>query len=65
MGKKQLVRNAGYFTVSVSWMGWSCSGCPVEDIAVGETVIVEVPTGVMMGGGTVATGAPLPPQPAT
>jgi hypothetical protein len=52
----------GYFTVSVSWMGWSWSGLPVEDMALGVTIIVEVPEGVMMGGGTIE--AVPPPQPA-
>ena len=36
---------------------------PVEDMALGVTVIVEVPEGVKMGGGT--TEAVPPPQPAT
>lgn len=36
---------------------------PVEDMALGVTVIMEVPEGVMMGGGTVE--AVPPPQPAT
>ena len=43
-------------------MGCSCSGCPVEDIAVGVIVIVELPAGVTMGGGVVVTL--LLPQPA-
>jgi hypothetical protein len=51
-----------HFTVSVSWMGCNCSGCPEEDIAVSVMVIVEVPEGVMMGGGVVVTL--LLPQPA-
>ena len=45
-------------------MGWSWRGWPVEDIAVVVRVIVVVPTGVMMGGGMVATGALVAPQPA-
>jgi hypothetical protein len=36
---------------------------PVEDMALGVTVIVEVPEGVKMGGGTME--AVPPPQPAT
>jgi len=51
-----------YFTVRVSWMGWSWSGLPVEDMALGVTVIVEVPEGVMTGGGIRLM--PPPPQPA-
>src|SRR5580693_991043 len=43
-------------------MGWSWSGLPVEDMALGVTVIVEAPEGVMMGGGTME--AVPPPQPA-
>lgn len=43
-------------------MGCSCSGCPEEDIAVSEMVIVELPGGVTMGGGVVV--ALLLPQPA-
>ena len=43
-------------------MGCNCSGCPVEDIAVGVITIVEVPAGVMIGGG-VKTAALPPPQP--
>ena len=44
-------------------MGWSWSGWPVEDMALGVTVMVEVPEGVKMGGGT--SEAVPPPQPAT
>jgi hypothetical protein len=55
----------GYFTVSVSWMGGSWRGLPVEDMALGVTVIVEVPDGVTIGGGGGTTEALPPPQPAT
>src|SRR5215831_16553148 len=44
-------------------MGWSCSGWPVEDVALSEIVSVEVPEGVTMGGGVVIAALP-PPQPA-
>ena len=50
-------------TVRVSCMGWSCSGWPVEDVALSEIVSVEVPEGVTMGGGVVIVALP-PPQPA-
>jgi hypothetical protein len=43
-------------------MGGSWSGWPVEDMALGVTIIVEVPEGVTIGGGT--TEALPPPQPA-
>jgi hypothetical protein len=52
-----------YFTVSVSWMGGSWSDLPEEDIALSVIVMVEVPEGVMTGGG-VRKALP-PPQPAT
>jgi len=44
-------------------MGGNCSGCWVGDIALGVTVIVEVPDGVTMGGGGATEALPLP-QPA-
>jgi hypothetical protein len=44
-------------------MGGSCNGLPVEDMALGVMMIVKVPEGVKMGGGT--TEADPPPQPAT
>src|SRR5690242_20076314 len=44
-------------------MGCSWSGWPVEDVALGETVMVEVPEGVTMGGGGVIDALP-PPHPA-
>lgn len=43
-------------------MGCNCSGWPVEEVALKEIVIVEVPEGVMTsGGGGVVTDALLPP----
>lgn len=36
-------------------MGCNCNGCPVRDVALMVIVIVEVPEGVMMGGGVVTT----------
>lgn len=36
-------------------MGCNCNGCPVRDVALMVMVIVEVPEGVMMGGGVVTT----------
>ena len=42
-------------------MGWSCSGWPVEEVALSEIVMVEVPEGVTTGGGVVVLP---PPQPA-
>ena len=36
-------------------MGCNCNGCPVRDVAAVVMVIVEVPEGVMMGGGPVVT----------
>lgn len=44
-------------------MGCSCSGWPVEDVALSEIVMVEVPEGVTIGGGGVVMDAALPPQP--
>src|SRR5690348_13782873 len=44
-------------------MGCSWSGWPVEDVALRETVMVEVPEGVTMGGGGVIDALP-PPHPA-
>jgi len=49
-------------------MGVNCSGWPVKDVAVGVTMIVEVPDGVTgPGGGATFTLALLPllppPQP--
>lgn len=52
-----------YLTVRVSRMGWIWSGCPAEDVALSEIVIVEVPEGVTTGGGVVIVALP-PPQPA-
>lgn len=43
-------------------MGWSWSGWPVEDVALREIVMVEVPEGVTTGGGGVTAALP-PPQP--
>lgn len=43
-------------------MGCNCNGWPVEDVALSETVMVEVPEGVMTGGGVVTAALP-PPQP--
>lgn len=53
----------GYLTVRVSWMGCSWSGCPVEELAVREIVMVEVPEGVTIGGGGAVMDAAPPPQP--
>ena len=44
-------------------MGCNCSGWPVEELALREIVMFEVPEGVMMGGGVVIAALP-PPQPA-
>jgi len=44
-------------------MGCNWSGWPVEDVAVSEIVMVEVPEGVTTGGGGVTAALP-PPQPA-
>jgi len=44
-------------------MGCSWSGWPVEDVALGETVMVEVRDGVTMGGGGGVTATLPPPQP--
>lgn len=49
-------------TVRVSWMGWSYSDWPVEDAALSEIVIVEVPEGVISGRGGAMAALP-PPQP--
>src|SRR6266571_2128845 len=46
-------------------MGCSCRDLPDEDVALGVTVIVEVPDGVTTRGGTGASAALPPPQPAT
>lgn len=51
-------------TVRVSWIGKSCRGLPVEDIAVGDTTMVEVPAGVRIGGGVVVTMLVPAPHPA-
>ena len=44
-------------------MGWSCSGWPVEEVALSEIVMVEVPEGVTRGAGGVVMDALPPPQP--
>src|SRR5260370_41613043 len=46
-------------------MGGNCKACPVEDIALAVSVIVEVPDGVTTcgGGGGGATAAVLAPAP--
>ena len=46
-------------------MGCNCRDLPDEDVALGVTVIVEVPDGVTTCGGTGASAALPPPQPAT
>src|SRR5260370_33650015 len=46
-------------------MGCSCRDLPDKDVALGVTVIVEVPDGVTTCGGTGASAALPPPQPAT
>jgi len=46
-------------------MDCNCRDLPDEDVALGVTVIVEVPDGVTTRGGTGASAALPPPQPAT
>lgn len=46
-------------------MGCNCSAWPVEELALSEIVMVEVPEGVTRGGGGVVADAAPPPQPAS
>ena len=52
-----------YLKVRMSWMGCKLRGWPVEEVALKEIGMVEVPEGVTTGGGVVTAALPAP-QPA-